>query len=469
MLKSIRDHSLLLNYIFADFFSAFFAWIIFKLIAFNYILGHPISFNLDLFLESNIIGVGWVFFYSFWGFYHDIIRKSRLREILNLFVISLIGTFVMVTIFATIIFEINIYKDYLKIVVTYFLIQYFISSFVKFWIMQYTKGLIKKRKIFFNTLIIGASQNAAEIYSEIESINQILGWKFLGYIEVEKNTGVFGEKLIKLGDISNIEYVIERFNIQQVVVAVESEEHEKIQHILEKLEFYDIKISVIPDLYQIMLGHVSINHVFSIPLIELNRDLLPVWQKNIKRGIDIFAALFVLIVFFPFLLVVAIITKLTSKGPIFYSQERIGKNGSNFNIFKFRSMFVDSEKDGPALSSKNDNRITPWGRFMRKTRIDELPQFYNVLIADMSLVGPRPERAYFMNQIIQTAPHFKYRLRVKPGITSLAQVKFGYAETVEEMIRRLKYDIFYIKNMSLILDFRIITFTLYTVFKGRGQ
>ncbi len=460
---------MLLNYIFADFFSAASAWVTFKVIAFYFILSNSLPINIDLFVESVVVGIGWVFFYSFWGFYHDIIRKSRLREILNLFVISLIGTFVIVTIFATIIFDINIYKDYLKIIFLYFSVHYFISSTIKFLVMQYTKGLIKSKKIFFNTLIIGASQNAAEIYSEIESINQILGWKFLGYIEVEKNTGVFGEKLIKLGNLSSIEHVIERYNIQQVVVAVESEEHEKIQHILEKLEFYDIKISVIPDLYQIMLGHVSINHVFSIPLIELNRDLLPVWQKNIKRGIDIIASLFVLVGFSPLLLIIALITKITSKGPIFYSQERVGKNGVTFNIYKFRSMYLNSEKDGPALSSKNDNRITTWGRFMRKTRIDELPQFYNVLIADMSLVGPRPERDYYMKQIIQTAPHFKYRLRVKPGITSLAQVKFGYAETVDEMIRRLKYDIFYIKNMSLILDFRIITFTLYTVFKGRGQ
>ena len=159
---------------------------------------------------------------------------------------------------------------------------------------------------------------------------------------------------------------------------------------------------------------------------------------------------------------------MSSKGPVFYSHERIGKYGKPFTIFKFRSMYLESEKNGPALSSKYDTRITKFGRFMRKSRLDELPQFYNVLIGDMSLVGPRPERQFFIDQIVKQAPHFTHLHKVRPGITSWGQVKFGYAENVEEMIQRLKYDIIYIENMSLYVDIKILIYTIKIIFKGQG-
>ena len=154
---------------------------------------------------------------------------------------------------------------------------------------------------------------------------------------------------------------------------------------------------------------------------------------------------------------------------MFYRQERIGKNGHPFSIIKFRSMYVDAEKQGPALSSDHDPRITPWGRFMRKVRLDELPQFWNVLKGDMSIVGPRPERQFFIDQIIKIAPHYRHLHRVRPGLTSLGQVKYGYAETVAQMVERLKFDILYIENMSLAMDFRVLLYTLKIIVEGRGK
>ena len=161
--------------------------------------------------------------------------------------------------------------------------------------------------------------------------------------------------------------------------------------------------------------------------------------------------------------------KLSSSGPVFYRQVRIGKNGHPFNIIKFRSMFVDAEKQGPALSSDHDPRITKWGRFMRKVRLDELPQFWNVLKGDMSIVGPRPERQFFIDQIMKIAPHYRHLHRVRPGLTSLGQVKYGYAETVAQMVERLKFDILYIENMSLAMDFRVLLYTLKIIMEGRGK
>ena len=196
---------------------------------------------------------------------------------------------------------------------------------------------------------------------------------------------------------------------------------------------------------------------------------MPAWQQTVKRGIDIAASLFVLTVFSPLYLIVSILVKSSSKGPVIFSQERIGIHGKPFMIHKFRSMYTDAEKLGPALSSENDPRITPFGKFMRKTRLDEIPQFYNVLIGDMALVGPRPERQFFIDKIVKKAAHYNHLLKVRPGITSWGQVKYGYAENVDQMIERLKYDIIYIENMSLTVDIKILIYTVLIVMKGSGK
>jgi exopolysaccharide biosynthesis polyprenyl glycosylphosphotransferase len=221
--------------------------------------------------------------------------------------------------------------------------------------------------------------------------------------------------------------------------------------------------------YQILLGSVKVNHLFGTPLIEIKHDLLPVWQEVLKRGIDVAGSALFLLLAWPVYAFTAIMVRLSSSGPIFFAQERIGKHGKPFSIYKFRSMYTDAERLGPALSSKNDPRITPWGRFMRKVRLDELPQFWNVIKGDMSLVGPRPERQFFIDQITQVAPHYRHLHRVRPGITSLGQVKYGYAETVEQMVQRLKYDILYIENMSLAMDFRVMLYTIKIIVEGRGK
>ena len=280
---------------------------------------------------------------------------------------------------------------------------------------------------------------------------------------------MLGPLLPHLGGIENLKQIIRNYQIEEVIIAIESSEHENIGRIINDLEDTDVIIKIIPDMYDILSGTVKMTSIFGSPLIIINPMLMPVWQQSMKRILDIVVSLLFLILLSPAYIICAIIIKSSSKGPVFFTQERIGLHGNPFYIYKFRSMSVGAENGTPMLSSQNDSRVTPFGRFMRKIRLDEIPQFYNVLMGDMSLVGPRPERQYFIDQIMLSAPHYRHLHKVRPGITSWGQVKYGYAENVDQMIQRLKYDVIYIENMSLALDIKILFYTVKTILQRSGK
>ena len=337
-------------------------------------------------------------------------------------------------------------------------------------ILYRVKANLKKGKVGYNTLIIGGNQQAINIYKQVLDNPKVLGNIFVGFIYSSKEaSNGMTQFLPQLGHISQLEEIIDKHQIEEVIVAVDSSEHHLLENILTRLCYRPVVVKVLPDYYDIISGSVKTNNVYDAVLIHIHPDLMPDWQRVCKRTIDIVSSAMALLLISPFLIFAAIMVKFSSKGPIFYKQERIGIFGRPFYIYKFRSMYVEAEKDGPALSSKMDPRITPWGRFMRKWRIDELPQFVNIIKGEMSLVGPRPERKHYIDIISAEHAHYKYLHKVKPGLTSWGMVQFGYAENVAEMVERMKYDLLYIENCSLALDLKIILYTFTVIFQGRGK
>lgn len=428
-----------------------------------------IQLDTNFWIALFVLPAFWIGFYYTLGFYNDIYRRSRLIDLGQTLFTTLIGVTI---IFFTLLLDdtISTYKNYYHSYFTLFLLHFVLTFIPRLILSTRTIHKVHNRQIGFNTLIIGSNEQAVRLYKEMTSGNLTTGNIFLGFVTIDNKNELLLEKFLpRLGSLKEVTKLIDDNHIEEIILAIETSEHNKIQEIISTLDYRNITVKAIPDMYDILAGTVKMSTIYTSPLVKISNGIMPAWQENLKRIIDVIGSIFALIIFIPFFPFIYMGIKTSSKGPLIYSQKRVGKYGKEFRIYKFRSMQTDAEPNGPALSSSSDPRITKFGLFMRRTHIDEIPQFYNVIKGDMSLVGPRPERKYFIDEIRKVAPHYIQLQRIRPGITSWGQVKYGYASNIEQMLERVPYDIIYLKNISLYLDFKILIYTLLNCFSAKGK
>ena len=468
MIKNGRK-ILILKYIILDLFTAFVSWICFYYFIKTFIENIEFTVDKNFYIGLIVVPIFWMTLYTIVGTYKKVYKKHRIKEISQTLFLSISGN---IFLFFILLLddEIKQYQDYYTSFSALLFLHSLITLVPRFILTSSTVKKVHNKELGFSTLIVGGNENALTIYNEINNIRNYPGYLFKGFISTNGvDKALMATPIKYFGDYSNLKSTIIKEEIEEVILAIEASEHENINKIINDLAGLNVNIKVIPDMYNILTGSVKMTSIFGALLIEINPEIMPAWQKSIKRILDVFISLIAIIILLPVYIFLIITIKLSSKGPIVFCQERIGINGNPFTIYKFRSMISNAEKNGPLLSSANDTRITPIGKFMRKTRLDEIPQFINVIKSDMSIVGPRPERQFYIDQIMVKAPHYKHLTKVKPGITSWGQVKFGYAENVSQMISRLKYDVLYVENMSLMLDFKIMFYTLIIILKRSGK
>jgi len=424
----------------------------------------------DMLLSMIAVYFYWLIIFTFVGMYRTWFALSRFDELSTLFKASFVGVFIL--------FFLVLYDDYVHgvtasirlYVILYWGIFFFVVSAGRLFIRSLQRRLLIQGIGRRNALIVGFNSKANEIHNSIIKFRE-LGIDVAAYVDVDGSQVNKSYKNISVvGSIHNLESILESYQIKNVIISLGRHEEEIILEVISRCEGNNIEIKIVPDLYDIISGQAKISQLYSFPLIDVMPELMPEWEKRIKRLMDIVLSFILIVVTSPATIITAIIIKVDSKGPVFFRQERAGMNGKVFKMVKFRTMITDAEKHtGPVWSSKDDPRITKIGKLIRKVRLDEIPQVFNVLKGDMSFVGPRPERPFFVEKLSQEIPLYKRRLKVRPGITGWAQVKHKYDESIEDVKVKLRYDLFYIENMSLRMDFKIIFRTIFVVLFGKGH
>lgn len=470
----MNDRKRIVRYLLLDYVSAFLAWQAFTIFRF-FTTRHTIHFsNLTEFMTfekalwmSALIPLFWLIIYYFSGYYATPRRKTNLGDLLSTSVSSLFG--VLLLFFLIVINDYPEYPSlYYEIMAGFFLIHFACTALMRF--LQ-TGPLIQRQARGIDCIpvfVVGTGKNALRIRKEFNRYKSSFCYHLVGFIRTGQVKDQVSEGEI-CGNMEELASLLAEYQVEEIIFANDDLQPSNTRKLLDTVYSLHLPVKAYAQRQDMLDGSVSLFSLFGIPLVNLTPAPMPLWQQKFKALLDKVFSLLVMVLLSPFFLFLAIRVHLDSQGKVFYAQERLGKDGRPFRIYKFRTMYINAEPDGPLLSNIDDPRVTPYGRFMRKYRLDELPQFWNVLKGDMSLVGPRPERRHFVEQIVCKAPQYYLTQQVLPGITSWGMVKYGYANTVEKMIQRLEYDLIYLENQSLLIDLKILVFTLKPLLSGKGQ
>ena len=461
---------LISKYLFLDIVAAVIVWVLFMI--FRRVVNDGQLFStISIFVPNYNYYTNLVLFpflcvaiHYLSGYYVNPIKESKLIEFFTTFISTAI---ISVLIFFLLLLDdvVVSYQNYYYSLLVLFFMLFVVTYVFRIAQSKNIRNHFRDKKWTFNTLVVGTGDNAKRIADEVaktSNFNTVIGFIKADNQEKDVNPGRI------VGNLADVGKVIENLNVKEVIIALDDASEQRIFNIINKLFQYNIEIQFTPRLYEILTGKVRIQKYGLNPLVSVTQPTMPDWELSVKRAVDVFTSAISLILLSPLMLYFFIAIKIDSKGPVIFKQERIGLHGKSFKMLKFRTMHVNAEKGTPKLSSSNDDRITKMGRIMRKYRFDEIPQFMNVIKGDMSIVGPRPERKFYIDQIIQEAPYYCLLYRIRPGLTSWGPIKIGYSDTLEKMIERLNYDIMYMENMNLLTDIKIILSTLEIIFGGKG-
>ncbi len=423
----------------------------------------PYANPVDFLVPLSVIYIYWLIIFSFTGLYQYWFVRSRFDEFASVVKSVSIGCFIL---FFLIFIDDTINNA--PIISRFLILIYWILTILfvgggRIIIRGFQRNLLQKGIGLRNALIVGEGEKATNLFEMVSKFPQ-LGYKISGYVSLEKN-----EDKKFLSSIENVSEAIKQNVISEILIALDPGEKEKLVDVIKFCTGTDVHLMIMPDMYEIVSGMARTNQIYGVPLIEVMPEIMPAGSKLFKRLFDISISLFLLLIYSPLLVLAIILIKLTSKGTVFYKQERVGRNEKTFTMYKFRSMVENAEEYGPEWSGEDDPRITAIGRILRKMYIDEIPQVINVLKNEMSIVGPRPERPFFVDKLKSEIPYYYKRLSVKPGITGWAQIKHKYDSSLEDVKAKLQYDFYYIENMSLKLDFKIIINTIIVVLLMKGH